>query len=511
MNYRLLAKYLGYLSAALGLLMVPSVGWAVYYGETQALWGFAISISTCLVAGALLIFAGRHADVTMTHREALSLVGLTWFLMAILGALPFIFARELGIVDSFFESMSGFTTTGSTVIEDIEATAKSVLFWRSFTQWLGGMGIVVMFIAVLPYLGAGGKLLFQSETTGPTKRGLQPRIRDTASYLYRLYIGLSVLQLLLLIIIGMDPYDALCTTFATLSTGGFSPQQESIAAYESPLIEWVIIFFMTAGGINFALYFAMLRGNWLAPFRDTEWRFYIGTLVVATLLITVNLAGLRSSSNYIFEEAQTGGFEGSHYEGIEDLVFPWGDSFRLAAFQVVSIMTTSGFATSDFDVWPHFSRMLLVMLMLVGACGGSTAGGFKVVRVLILLKMAYWRLERTFRPKTVHVVRISGQIIDEDVQNRVSAFLVLYLLWFLVGTLIMSAFGLPYATATTAVITTLNNVGPGLGLVGANMDFAFIPAAGKLFLALCMLVGRLEIFTICVLFMPSFWRSRWTH
>lgn len=511
MNYRLLAKYIGYLSAALGLLMIPATGWAIYYQEPQALWGFTISIAICLLAGGVLVLAGRRAETIMTHREALALVGLTWLMMAVLGAFPYIFARELGIVDAFFESMSGFTTTGSTVIEDIEATARSVLFWRSFTQWLGGMGIVVMFIAVLPYLGAGGKLLYRSETTGPTKRGLQPRIQDTASYLYRLYIGLTVLQLLLLIIIGMDPYDALCTTFSTLSTGGFSPQQESIAAYESPLIEWVIIFFMAAGGVNYALYFAMIRGHWSAPFRDTEWRFYIAILVIATLLITANLAGLRSSADYILEEAQTGGFEGSHYDGIEELVFPPGESFRLAAFQVVSMMTTTGFATSDFDVWPHFSRMLLVMLMLIGGCGGSTAGGFKVARVIILLKLTYWRLERTFRPKTVHVVRMSDQVIDEDVQNRVAGFLVLYLVWFLAGTMVMSAFGLPYTTATTAVIAALNNIGPGLGLVGANMDFAFIPAAGKLFLALCMLVGRLEIFTICVLFMPSFWRSRWTH
>ncbi|MEX2016075.1 MAG: TrkH family potassium uptake protein [Candidatus Hydrogenedentales bacterium] len=511
MNYRLLAKYLGYLSAALGLLMVPSIGWAVYYQEPQALWGFTISIIACLLIGGTLGYAGRRAESLMTHREALSLVGITWFLMALLGALPYIFARELGFVDAFFESMSGFTTTGSTVIEDIEATAKSVLFWRSFTQWLGGLGIVVLFIAVLPYLGAGGKLLFRSETTGPTKRGLQPRIRDTANYLYRLYIGLTVLQLLLLIVAGMEPYDAACTTFSTLSTGGFSPQQESIAAYESPLIEWIIIFFMAAGGVNFVLYFAFLRGTWGTMFRDTEFRAYALIMVAATLLITANLAGLRSSADYIREEAQTGGFEGAHYEGIEELVFPLGESFRLAAFQAVSVMTTTGFATSDFDVWPHFSRMLLVVLMLIGGCGGSTAGGFKVARAVILLKMAYWRLERTFRPKTVHVVRLSDQVIDEDVQSRISGFLVLYLLWFLVGTLIMSAYGLPFATATTAVITTLNNVGPGLELVGANMDFAFIPAPGKLFLALCMVVGRLEIFTICVLFMPSFWRSRWTH
>ncbi|MCH7960339.1 MAG: TrkH family potassium uptake protein [Candidatus Hydrogenedentes bacterium] len=493
MNYRLVARYLGFFTVAIGGLMLPAMAWAVYYREWDALVALAFSILVGSVVGGLLILLGRKAPDQMYQREALTLVSVSWVVAAAVGALPFIFGNVLGPVDAFFESMSGFTTTGSTVIQDIEACPKSILFWRALTQWIGGMGIVVLFIAVLPYLGAGGKLLFRSEGSGPDPRGLSPHIKDTASLLYKIYLGLTLVETLALMLTGLSFYDALSHTLTTLSTGGFSPNQASIAAYDSLAAEVIIIVFMIVGGTSFAIFFAMLRGNWKAPFENTEWRVYISIILIAIALMSLNL---------IF---------GSHsaIDGIQtDEGYPFTKAVRSASFQVVSIMTGTGFVTEDFDLWPAFSRMLLVMLMFTGACAGSTAGGMKVVRIIMLAKMAYWSVENTFRPKTIRAVRIGGEVVSVEVQRMVYAFLVLYVTWFVFGTLFMSALGLPFQTAASSVAATLNNIGPGLELVGATRDFSGIPAAGKLFLTLCMALGRLEMFSICVLFIPSFWIHR---
>lgn len=495
MNYRLLSRYLGFFVFAVGTLMLPSVLWALYFflaegdsAESGALVAFLLSMACAAIVGAALVLIGRSAPDRMYQREALSLVSLSWIVAAGIGALPFIFSGVLGPVDAYFESMSGFTTTGSTVITDIEAQPKSILFWRSFTQWIGGMGIVVLFIAVLPYLGAGGKQLFRSESPGPDPRGLSPHIKDTASILYKIYLGLTAVQTVALMLAGMNFYEALTHTLSTLATGGFSTRQASLAGFDSAAVESIVLFFMLCAGTNFVLFFMMLRKEWKAPFRDTEWRVYIGIILIGTALIAINL---------MFSGGGQG--EATQEYGV-------GTSLRHAAFQVVSMLTTTGFTTDDFNVWPAFSRMLLVGLMFVGACAGSTGGGMKIVRLMMLVKMAYWRLECTFRPKTIRAVRIGGHVVGDDVQKMVYAFLVLYIMWFAGGTLFMSALGLPFETATTSVIATLNNIGPGLGLVGATGDYADIPDVGKIFLSLCMVLGRLELFSVCVLFVPSFWR-----
>ena len=583
MNYRLIAKYLGHFACALGLLMIPSAGWAVYFAEWRVLWSFIFSIAISVAVGAALARFGRDASKTIYQREALGLVGVAWLLAAGLGALPYIFSGVFGPVDAYFECMSGFTTTGSSVLTDIEGTYKGILFWRSFTHWLGGMGIIVLFIAVLPYLGAGGKLLFKSESPGPDPRGLRPKIQDTASILYIIYGGLTVLETIALMAAGMNLFDALCHTFGTLATGGFSTRQASVGGYNSALIDTIIIFFMACAGSNFALYFAMLRGDWKAPWRDSEWRLYMALLAICSVAVTLNLVGVQHYSS-IEETSQVT----SHVkvinetdkpldditltteEGIrrslgalppgKDLsvhlrvhgerrytliyrldgatcrsnspvvdprcrhtnaavqdaqevvwdnvpTYSFGQAVRYATFQVVSIMTTTGFCTADSDLWPYFSRMLLVVLMFIGGCAGSTGGGIKVVRVIMLLKMAYWRLENTFRPKTIRAIRVSGEVVDEGTQNTVYAFFVLYILWFTVGSLFMSFLGLPFQTAVTSVAATLNNIGPGLDAVGATMDYHLVPAIGKLFLSLCMALGRLELFSICVLLVPAFWRE----
>jgi len=491
MNYRLCAKYLGHFAIAIGLLMIPSAGWAVYFQEWRSFVALMASVAISAVVGAILASIGRNAPSHLYQREALLFVGVSWLMAAGLGALPYILSGVFDPVDAYFETMSGFTTTGSSVLTDIEATDKSILFWRSFTHWLGGMGIVVLFIAVLPYLGAGGKQLFKSESPGPDPRGLRPRIKDTASILYKIYLGFTVAQTVALMMAGMSLYEALCHTFGTLATGGFSTRQASVAAYHSVSIDVIILFFMFCAGSNFALYFAALRGNWKAFFRDTEWRVYTLIIVLCTLLVTANLV--------------LGTWAVGPGEAARD--YSWGQALRYASFQVVSLMTTTGFCTDNFDIYPFFSRMLLVILMFVGGCAGSTGGGIKVVRIVMLAKMAYWRLERTFRPKTIRAIRVSDMVIGDEAQHSVYAFFVLYIVWFALGSLFMSALGLPFQTAVTSVAATLNNIGPGLEQVGAIRDYHAIPDVGKIFLSLCMVMGRLELISILVLFVPAFWRQ----
>ncbi len=497
MNFKLVSKYLGHFTIAIALLMLPSAGWAAYFHEWHALAAFFEAIVLACVFGVLLSLLGRRAPNQLYQREALALVGLGWLLTAGIGALPFVFGGLLGPIDAYFESMSGFTTTGSTVLVDIEAADKSLLFWRSFTHWLGGMGIIVLFIAVLPYLGAGGKQLFKSESPGPDPRGLSPRIKDTASILYKIYFGLTVIQTLLLMFAGMSFYDALCHTFGTLATGGFSPRGASVAAFDSVAIDGIIIFFMVLAGTNFALFFAMLQGSWTALFKNTEWRVYIGILAVATLLITFNLIGVQGVASLPIQD-DTPGLHAPHY------TLP--HALRVAAFQVVSITTTTGYGTDNFEIWPFFSRALLVLLMFIGGCAGSTGGGIKVVRIILLLKMAHHHLQSTFRPKTVRLIRINGQIVEEDIQRSILTFFALYLTIFAIGSVFMSLLGLPFQSAVTSVAATLNNIGPGLEFVGAIENFHAIPAIGKLFLSFCMAMGRLELISICVLFLPSFWK-----
>ncbi len=492
MNYRLISKYLGFFTGAIGLLMLPSMLWAMYYSEWSAFQGFLLSvIVTALIAG-LLIKLGATASTKMFQREALFMVTSSWFVAAIIGAIPFVFTGSLGPIDAFFESMSGFTTTGSTVIIDIESQAKSLLFWRSFTQWIGGVGIVVLAVAVLPYLGAGGKQLYKTESTGTDPRGITPRIKDTASMLYKTYLALTLLMTILLIMAGMSFYDAICHTLSTLSSGGFTTKQLSIGAYDSVAIEWIVIFFMMVAGTSLSLIFMMFVKDWKAPFKDAEWRTYMGIMIGACILISLNL---------IF---------GTHFENgvaVKD-GYGIGEAFRKTMFQVVSIITGTGFGTDDYEQWPHFSRMLLFVGMFLGGCAGSTAGGIKMVRIHILSKMAFWRIENTFTPKTVRAVRINDHVIDDDTRKSVNTFFVLYIGCFAFGAIFMSMLGLPFESAMGSVAATLNNIGPGFDMVGPSQDFSQVPVLGKLFLSLCMAMGRLELFCICVMFVPDFWRHR---
>lgn len=481
MNHALVAKYLGVFTMVIALLILAAAPVAVIYGEWDALGAIFWSVGVGVMAGIGLYTLGRNASTALFEREALALVSLPWFMAAIVGGLPFIFLGVLGPVDAFFETMSGFTTTGATVMQDIEAAPKSLLFWRSLTQWLGGIGIVVLFLAVLPYFGAGGKQMFKTQASGPEPRALTPRIKETAYIMLRIYGGMSVALTVALMLAGMSLYDAVCHMMATLSTGGFSPKQASIGHYDSVAVELILIAGMLLGGTSFALLYRVTQKDWLAPLRDAEWRLYVGIIIVAS-------AGIAWELVFI------------------DRHFTFLHALRESLFSIVSLMTGTGFVTEDYDTWPSLSHVTIFLLMFAGGCAGSTTGGIKILRFLLLAKIAYWRVESMFRPKTVRAIRLGTHVVDENVRKTTHVFFVLFVTIFAFGSLFMAGMGLPLESAMSAVASTLGNVGPGLGMVGPTEDYSFINAPGKLFLSLCMAIGRLEIFALLVLFVPSFWK-----
>ena len=493
MNWKIVAKLLGILCIFIGLSMVCALAWGVYFGETARVTpeapmspvaALVVSMAISCGIGAALFFVGRATTEDIFRKEGLFVAGVGWLLTAAVGAVPYMLAGVLpNGFDAYFESMSGFTTTGSTVLVSIEAAPKSILFWRDFTHWLGGMGIIVLFLAVLPVLGAGGKQLFRSEVPGPTPDGLKPRIRETASILWKIYLAFSVAEALLLWAQGMSLFDAQCHTFGTMATGGFSTRQNSIGWYDSLGIELTVILFMVVAGTNFALYFQVLRGKPLSLFKDVEWRVYVALLAGAIVLVTVNLLAGKVYATF-------------------------GRALRAASFQAVSIMTTTGYGTEDFNTWPAFSKFLLVVLMFIGGCAGSTGGGIKVARLIILVRAALLRLEKVFRPQTVRALRVGHTVISEETIHSVSGFFVLFMGIFAVATLIVAATGQDLITSFSAVAATLNNIGPGLEKIGSIENYAHMAPVAKATLSLCMVLGRLELFAILVLFVPAFWRAR---
>ncbi len=377
--------------------------------------------------------------------------------------------------------MSGFTTTGSTILTDIEAMPPSLLLWRSLTQWLGGMGIIVLSLAILPMLGVGGMQLFKAEVPGPTADRLKPRIQDTAKLLWGVYALLTGIEIILLMAGGMSFFDGINHAFTTMATGGFSTRNASVGAYGSAYIEWVITLFMFLAGVNFSLHYLALRGRIGDFIRNEEFLFYSGLVMVGTILITLlNM--------------------GSTYPGFLD-------NLRFSAFQVVSIITTTGFATADYELWPVLCQYLLVFSMFIGGCAGSTGGGMKVARILLLFKHAQVQVFRLIHPRAVRLVKLGDRPVDKEVMQSILGFFALYLGVFVAASFIMAGVGMDLPSAGASVIATLSNIGPGLGSVGPVDNFAHVPAFGKLVLAFCMLLGRLELFTVLVLVFPSFWRK----
>ena len=414
-------------------------------------------------------------------REGFAIVTFGWLLASAFGALPFVFSGSvLSYTDAFFETMSGFTTTGATIFVDIEALSPGILFWRSFTHWLGGMGIIMLSLAVLPFLGVGGMPLFKAEVPGPVADKLTPRVTQTAKVLWAVYILLSVAQTVLLMIGGLSLFDALCHTFGTMATGGFSTKNASIAAFPSPFVQWVLIVFMFLAGANFALHYRFIFRGWRVYGSDREF------------LVYVTIIGLASASIYIANTSV------------------WRDfgepAVRETLFQVVSIQTTTGFISVDYEQWPIFSQLVHFLLMFVGGSAGSTSGGIKVLRIYLLLKFVLAEFSRLLHPQAIVPVRVRQQTIARDVVMNVLGFFVLYMLIFAGGTLLIAAMGYDVATSFGAVATTLGNVGPGLGEVGAIDNYAHFPAIGKWILSFFMLLGRLELYTVLILFVPAYWR-----
>jgi len=483
MRIKVALHYLGLLIAILGVFMLLPLAWSLYYREPEYL-AFAISMGLSIGSGLLLWRLTPAGKGRLSRREAIMLVAGGWILASAFGALPYELAGTFqNYLNAYFEAMSGFTTTGATVIADIESQPHGILLWRSLTQWLGGMGIITLFVALFPILGIGAARLVEAEMPGLQAERLTARIRDTVKAVWLLYLGFSGLEFILLCLARMPVFDALTVTFSTMPTGGFTPTNLSIGAYNSLFIEGIIILFMMVAGVNFGLYYFLL---WKRKpghlFSNPEFRLYIALLIGASLFIALNL--------------------------INSMGLSIGEAFRHGSFQAVSIMTTTGFVTADFNAWPAFAKSALLILMVIGASAGSTGGALKVIRLLVLLKHTYRRIVLAFNPRAIIPLKIGGNVLSERVISGIIGMTILYFAILIVGFLIMSALGLEHVTALSSVAATLGNIGPGLGLVGPTANYLCIPELGKVVLIVCMLVGRLELFTVLVLLAPSFWKWR---
>jgi trk system potassium uptake protein TrkH len=466
----------------IGVLMILPLSWSLFCGDPDV-EAFGITIVAVCAFGGVLYFASRSTEeITLTHREGFLIVAAGWFLAAAAGSLPYMFTGVLpGFTDAFFESASGFTTTGASVISGLDALPHGILLWRSMTQWLGGMGIIILSIAILPLLGVGGMQLYKAEMPSPVKDKLTPRITETARTLWIVYVILSTAEFILLLFGGLDPFDALCHTFTTMATGGFSTHDASIAYFQSPYVQTVITLFMIIAGINFTLHHSLLLGDFRTVFRNSELRFYLGVLLVATLLVTYDL-----------------------WHTVFDRLL---ESFRYAAFQVVSIMTTTGFVTDNYERWPGLSRFLLLLLFFVGGSAGSTGGSIKCLRILLILKHSAVELYRLVHPHAVTAVKLGKQIVAPETMASVWGFFILYLGLTVTATVLLLLLGLDPLTSFSATASTIANVGPAFGLANPSTTYAGFPCPAKWILSFCMIAGRLEIYTIMVLLTPEFWKK----
>jgi trk system potassium uptake protein TrkH len=452
------------------------------YYQDQSVIPVLKSMGITVLAGLIfhILFRSAKTD-SISQREGMAIVAIGWTAVGLFGALPFYIGNGLSFVDAFFESVSGFTTTGSSILTNIEAVSKGLLFWRSFIQWLGGMGIIVLSVAILPFLGLGGMQLYKAEVPSPVPDKLKPRIRDTARILWKVYALISLAEVILLMLGGMDLYNALCHTFTTMPTGGFSTQNASIAHFNSVYFDIIFIIFMILAGINFSLHYQMLRGKPLAFWHDSECRFFLGVVIVLTAIVSFNIYG-------------------AVYEKV-------GHAIRYGAFQVVSIVTTTGYATADYEKWPAMSQLILLLCMFLGASAGSTGGGVKCLRVMLCFKFCYKELFSIIHPHAVTHIKIGGKTVPEDVMRSILGFLALYIGLFALSSVLLAGLGVDFVTSFGAVAASIGNIGPGFGLVGPADNFAQIPYLGKWLLIWCMLLGRLEVFTVIIFLVPEFWRK----
>lgn len=463
----------------LAVSMLAPLGWSLYYGEGDLNAFIAAIIITVSAGTAAFYLTPRKAEISV--REGFAIVTFGWISVAFFGALPaFLSGAIPSFTDAFFESMSGFTTTGASILKDIESLPHGVLFQRSLSHWLGGMGIILLSLAILPMLGVGGMQLYRAEVPGPVHDKLTPRLKQTAEILWGVYLLLTVIETALLMLFGMSFFDALCHTFGTLATGGFSTKNGSIGAFQNPAVEWVIIVFMFLAGANFALHFRALRGKVESYWKDPEFKFYLSAVFGSALVLLI------FNSPELFSSA--------------------GAQLRHTLFQTISILTTTGYGTHDFELWSSTGQFLLLILMFVGGMAGSTGGGMKNMRVFLLIKQAQLELRHLVHPRGVFPVRLGEKVISDEVMKNIFGFFLLYMMLFFIGAIIMTFMKLDFVSAIGASAACLNNIGPGLGSVGPSDNYSHIPLLGKWALAGLMLVGRLEVYTVLILFSRSYWK-----
>ena len=480
MNYKMMGRFIAQILSIEGLFMIPALLIGIFSGETGAVQAFVLTMGLIAVITAVLTLLCRKAPSAFYAKEGLVCVGISWVVLSLIGCLPFYISREIpAYIDAFFEIVSGFTTTGSSILPSVEALSKSLLYWRSFSHWLGGMGVLVFLLAFTGEQGKGFTMhLLRAESPGPSVGKLVPKMRKTASILYLIYIALTVIDIIFLLLGNMPLFDAVCTAFGTAGTGGFGIKNDSLASY-SPYVQNVTTVFMALFGVNFSCYYLLLLGHIRSVFKDEELRLYLGIIFGSIILIVLNLRGF--------------------YDTL-------GETVRHAAFTVSSIMTTTGFATTDFDLWPAFSKAIIMLLMIVGACAGSTGGGLKVARAMLLMKSLRRNIGQVLKPRKVQVVRNNGAVVDEKILANANAYLAAYVVILFLSFLIISLDNFSVATNFTAILACFNNIGPGLEAVGPTCNFSGYSTLSKLVLSFDMLAGRLEIFPMLVLFSRSTWR-----
>ena len=479
-NYRVVLNVLGLLLLFNGLFMLLCIPASVYY-NLHDIVPMGFSATATLGLGLITWALTRSSEKpNIRKREGFLIVSFGWLVMSFSGALPYVMSGSVvNFTDAFFETLSGYTTTGASIITDLNLIPKDILLWRSMTQWIGGMGIIVLAVAILPILGIGGMQLFVAESPGLKADKLAPKIRDTAKRLWLIYVGLTAAELILLRVAGMTWFDALNHALTTMATGGFSTHNTSAAEF-SPTIQYIITFFMFMAGTSFTLTYFSLVGNVKKVLENEEFRFYAGTILITTIGVSIVVA---SVSEVGFEKA-----------------------FRDSIFQIVSLITTTGFVSADYTSWTPFITMVFFILLFFGGSAGSTAGGVKIVRHIILVKNSILELKRQLHPYAIIPVRLNGRAVDQSITYNVVAFIMTYIIIFALGSVIMTMFGVDLLTAMGSVATSLGNVGPGIGDVGPVDNFAWLPSGAKWFLAILMLIGRLELFTVLILFTPYFWR-----
>ncbi len=480
---KIISRILGLLLFIEAAFLLTSLAVAFYYHET-IIDTYLYTLAAMVGTGAVLAYIGRGKERNISRKDGYIVVTFCWILFSLFGAIPYYLSGSLpSVTDAFFETMSGFSTTGATIVDDIEALPHSLLFWRAMTHWVGGLGIVFFTVAVFPVFGLGDINLFAAESVGPMRAKLHPRISVAARWILTIYIGLTIIATVSFYFAGMGKFDALCHAMSTVATGGFSTKQASIAAFNSPLIDYVVTLFMFLGGVNFSLlYLFFFKARFSDLLRDSEFRVYVGSVLLITILITVGL---------FFTTPM----------GVEE-------SFRTSLFQVVSMQTTTGFATSNYVLWQPILWLMISAIMFLGACSGSTSGAMKCARISILGRVMFNEFKRILHPNAVIPVRMSGKIVPSSVQSAILAYTVIYVATVVVGVFVNMTFGLDFLDAYGLSVTSVSNVGPALGHYGPMDSFSTLPALVKWFCSFQMLVGRLEFFAVLLLLMPAFWRRQ---